>query len=97
VSDEVQGIDLDRAISLNDARKLMRGRGGKRPALDTVRRWSNPRRGCYPLGKDGPRLLLRTIKFNGEVLTTAEWVRDFERRRVMAALGKLPREGDAGG
>jgi hypothetical protein len=75
-------FNLAEAISLTDASHLMRGRGGKGPAVETVRKWCNPRRGCFPAGKDGPRLVMRSLKINGEVVTTRAWVAEFERERV---------------
>lgn len=74
-------IDLKRAIGMAAAARLMRGRNGP-PNVSTVRRWANPKCGCWPQGKDGPHLLLQTVKYNGEVLTTAEWVEEFERQRL---------------
>jgi hypothetical protein len=79
-------FDISEAISLNDARKLMRGRRGRRPSIDTVRRWASLNRGCYPLGPKGPKILLMSIKFNGEVLTHPDWVEAFERRRLQLAF-----------
>ena len=79
-------IDLTDAIGLSTAAKRMRGRGGKAPSVETVRRWANPRRGCFPQGKGGPRLVLATIRMSGELLTLPEWVEAFERDR--ARLGR---------
>lgn len=83
-------LDLTRAISLTEAAKLMRGRGGKRPSVETVRRWANPKKGCWPQGRgEGRRqLLLRVVRLNGEMLTSETWVRDFELAR--ARLGARP-------
>lgn len=81
-------FDLSQAIGLTDAAKLMHGRGGKHPSIESVRRWGNPRRGCFPAGKDGPRLLLETRRINGEILTMAAWVAEFEQAR--ARMGVRP-------
>lgn len=84
----VTEFTMSRAIGLTDAARLMRGRRGKNPAVETVRRWANPARGCYPSGQSGPQLVLRTHRVNGELLTLREWVEEFERAR--AALGARP-------
>src|SRR5262249_62001467 len=63
------------------ARKLLRGRGGRSPSLETVRRWASPRRGSRPAGPNGPRLVLRAIRLGGELLMLPEWVEEFERER----------------
>lgn len=75
-------FDLSRAIGLSRAAPLMRGKGGRAPSVETVRRWANPARGCYPAGAGGPHLVLRTHKLNGEILTMPEWVEAFELERV---------------
>lgn len=85
-------FDLAEAMGLAAARKLMRGRGGRPPAVQTVRRWANPARGCYPAGKGGPRVVLQTRKVSGEVLTTAAWVEAFERERAVLGAREAPRE-----
>lgn len=79
-------FDLSRAIGLCQASQLMRGKSGQRPAVETVRRWANPKRGCYPAGRSGPRLVLQTHKLNGEILTMPEWVAAFEADRVELSL-----------
>lgn len=81
-------FDPKTAIGLVAATKLVRGRKGKAVAVETLRRWSNPRKGCRPQGPDGPALILRTVKLNGECLTTAAWVEEFEAER--ARLGARP-------
>jgi hypothetical protein len=80
-------FDLNDAIGLVEAAKLVRGRGGRRVCVDTLRRWASERRGCYPLGKAGPKVVLRTVRVNGELLTTRAWVEEFERER--AGAGRL--------
>lgn len=75
-------FDLNRAIGLAKASHQMRGKGGKSPSVETVRRWANPKVGCYPAGKEGVLLVLQTHKLNGEILTMPEWVADFEAARV---------------
>jgi len=73
-------VDLDALIGMTAAR-LMRGRGGRAPSVETVRRWAGPKRGCYPQGRQGPQLVLMTIRMNGELLTLPEWVEAFEEAR----------------
>lgn len=79
------GIDLDsyddvRSIGMREARALVRGRGGS-AALEVVRRWASPHRGCRPLGDAGPVLVLPAIKVSGQLRTMPEWVEAFERKR----------------
>lgn len=81
-------FDLNRAIGLADARLLVRGKGGKPIRVETLRRWANPQKGCYPAGPRGPRILFPVHKQNGEVLTLREWIAAFEEERVrIAAMG----------
>lgn len=75
-------IDMDKAIGLADAAKLMRGRGGRAASVETLRRWANEKRGCRPQGPTGPQLVLQTIRLGGELLTTPEWVKAFEMERL---------------
>lgn len=70
------------ALSLTEASKMLRGRGGKPAAIETIRRWANPNKGCRPAGKDGPVLILHTVRVNGELLTRREWVEAFEAERL---------------
>lgn len=79
-------VDLSRAIGLAAAAKLMRGRGGKPPSVESVRRWANPKRGCRPRGKDGPQVLLMTIRVSNELVTLPEWVQAFEAKRAQLGL-----------
>lgn len=83
-------FNLTLAISLAIARTRMRGRGGKLPAIQTVRRWANPKRGCRPAGEHGPLIVLRTVKFSGEILTMPEWVAEFEAERVRLGTRENP-------
>lgn len=77
-------LDLSKAISLTEAAKLIRGKGGRPPSVVTLRRWANPRKGCYPQGAGGPCVVLHTVRVSGDILTTREWVEAFERARVKA-------------
>lgn len=84
-------------ISMSEAAELMRGRGGRKLNVETVRRWANPKRGCRPLGNEGPVLLLQTARVNGYLVTTREWVLDFESERVRLGMrqgGVVPAGGD---
>src|SRR5438132_6781778 len=79
------GIDLgtfdrQRAVSLTQATKLMKGRKGHLHR-EVVLRWANPRRGYRPAGPDGPVLILPIVKIDGLKLTMPEWVLAFEAMR----------------
>lgn len=82
-------FDLARAIDMIDAAKLVRGRGGRRINVQTVRRFANPKRGCKPLGSDGPWLVLPTVWHSGSRLTMPEWVAVFEAARIAAGRGAI--------
>lgn len=78
----VAPIDLDRAIGMGEAAKLIRGKGGKLGiALDTVRRWANPVKGCKT---PGGTLVLAAVRWSNQLLTLPEWVRAFEDARSRA-------------
>lgn len=77
-------------ITLTDAAKLMRGRAGRRPSIDSIRRWASVRKGCRPSGQEGPVVYLQVVRVNGELLTTAEWVHEFERERVRLGARERP-------
>lgn len=76
----------DGMMRLSQAAGLMRGRYGRRPAADTLRRWANPRKGCRPAGADGPVIFLRVVRLGGELLTRAEWVAEFEAERLRMGM-----------
>jgi len=78
---------IKRAISLTEAAKLLRGRGGKSPHVMTVRRWADPKRG-YRAG--GSPVVLRAVKIGPDVVTLPEWVAEFEAARVRP-LAPAPR------
>ena len=79
-------------IELTQAAKLMRGRGGRAPSIETLRRWANHKRGCRPLGELGPTIFLRVARVNGYLVTREEWVREFERQRVAIGTREPPQE-----
>jgi hypothetical protein len=79
---ELSPADISRLIGLTAARAMLRGRGGKSPSLETLRRWANPRRGWKAPFPDAPRVILRTVRLNGELLTLPQWVEEFERERL---------------
>jgi hypothetical protein len=78
--------DMARAIGMATAAKMMIGRGGKRPSVETLRRWAG--KGCWPQGRgDGkPKLVLMTFRLNGELLTLPEWVEAFEGERARLGM-----------
>lgn len=75
-------FDIHKAINLSKAALLVRGKGGNPITVETLRRWANPKRGCFPAGKEGPRLVLPTHKANGEILVMPDWVTWFEEERA---------------
>jgi hypothetical protein len=79
-------FDAARQLSLTEAAKLLRGRGGKAPSVDTLRRWANPNRGCR-VGE--LQLLLPTVRVGGEVLTMPEWVQAFAKMRARLGVRKV--------
>ena len=83
-------LPIDDQIGLAAAAKLMRGRGGKPPSIESLRRWANPLRGYRPCGPTGPTLVLQTVKLNGEFLTCERWVREFEAARERAGVRAAP-------
>lgn len=62
-------------IGMTEARKLLRGRKGD-VSLPALRRWASPHRGRTV---NGTRVVLRSVKVGGRLMTTAEWVEDFAR------------------
>lgn len=79
---DIDDFDRAKAVSLTEAAKLMCGKGGKHPSVETLRRWANPERGCRPSGPDGDRIVLPTVRLGGELLTMPAWVEWFEQMRV---------------
>lgn len=84
---DLRGFDGTRAITMSQARKIIRGRKGD-ASVETVRRWASPHTGCRPAGPDGPLLVLPAVRLNGLLYTMAEWVEAFERARQ--ELGRRP-------
>ena len=88
------GIDLatfdrQRAVTLTQAAKLMKGRKGH-IHREVILRWANPRRGYRPSGPRGPTLILPIVKVEGLRLTMAEWVLAFEAmRKQLKAPGDM--------
>lgn len=77
---EIDGFDAERAPTLNEARKRIRGRNGP-IALEVARRWSNPRKGCRVRGVV---IVLKAVLVSNRLLTMPEWVAEFNRARVEA-------------
>ena len=75
-------LDPNAPISMAQAAKMIRGRGNRSVNVETLRRWANPRRGCYPAGPDGPQLLLKTVRISNELITRPVWVEAFEAERL---------------
>lgn len=75
-------INLDRALGIPQAARILRGKRGQPGVCEaTVRRWAHPDHGCpHP----GGRVVLRTTLWLGERLTTIEWIDEFEAARLAA-------------
>ena len=82
-------IDLSSALTLAKAQSHLRGRSRTSepspPAIDTIRRWI--KKGAVIRGVV---VRLRAALVNGEWLTTANWCREFEQRRVRAGERRAP-------
>lgn len=89
---------VKKALTLAEASELLRGRGGKRPSLGTMRRWANPRRGCRVPGREEP-LVLTTVRWGQDILTLPEWVEAFAQARAatppVAPICRQPRTREA--
>lgn len=81
---DLEPYDEARSLGLREARKLIRGRGGKPANLESVRLWVTEAHGCRPFGDNGPKLILRATKINGEWRTMPGWIAAFERERAEA-------------
>lgn len=84
----MDGFDYAAALTVRQAAKLLKGRGGKSAHLESVRRWIS--RGCRPGGEGTPVLKLQAVWAAGQWLTSLEWVRAFQVE--MARLGAKRRE-----
>lgn len=80
-------FDAAKALDLEAARKLLRGRWGDL-GWSTAHRWAT--HGCRPAGKDGPVLVLPTLLLSGRRLTMPEWVAKFERERARLGMAAQP-------
>ena len=74
-----ENLDPSQGLTIRDIREHLgfRGPSGKQLTLQTLRRWSNPKRGCQPIGKDGPIILLPMLKINGGLITMPDWLEWF--------------------
>ena len=75
--------DVVRLMPLRKAAELMRGRDGKPPSIQSVRDWTNPKRG-YRAGRRV--LVLWSTRINGEILTLPERVEEFEQARALSGV-----------
>src|SRR5581483_2545307 len=83
-------FDRQRALTLTQAAKLMKGRKGH-IHREVILRWANPRRGYRPFGPDGPTLILPVVRVEGMRLTMAAWVLAFEAaRKTLLAQEDVP-------
>ena len=74
---EAAGFDLKRAITILQATHLLRGRGGKIPHVESVRRWCI--RGS---SVRGTKVIMRSVLYGDERLTMPEWVEEFAKARA---------------
>ena len=82
MSTDNDSIELKTTISLAEATELLHGRGGRPPAMDTVRRW------CLRGAIAGSQVVrLWSVRVGGDRRTSAEACREFEAARVR--LGEL--------
>ena len=96
-------FDLSRAIGVEQAAAMLKGKGKKRTACTrSVRLWCNKGRRC----RDGTLVVLRHTRWAGDILFMPEWVRQFEqdslhhndsaRRQVADVPARSPRSRAAG-
>jgi hypothetical protein len=78
---EAVRFDPAKALSLKAVRNRMTGRGGKRPHLDTLRRYVTV--GCRVRGQ---LIKLKAVHWAGEWLTMPEWLARFERERLLGGM-----------
>lgn len=84
---DLETFEMASAWTIGDAAKSgVLDIRGKRPNLQQVQRWANPRRGYQPIGKDGPTLVLPTVKVGREYLTMPDWVQWFANARTAAFI-----------
>jgi len=76
-------FDPEKALSLKACRGRMRGKGGKRPHVETLRRYVTA--GCKLPG--GRLVKLKAVRHAGEWLTMPAWLTDFERARALGGMG----------
>lgn len=87
---ELAPYDDATSLDMTGARALLRGRYGS-AALEVVRRYANPRRGCRPMGPDGPMIVLPAVKSGGRLRTMRQWCEAFTRAVVEATRRELIR------
>ncbi len=71
-------FDPAKALSLKMLRSRMTGRGGKRPHVETLRKYVTV--GCK---MGGHVVRLKAVRWAGEWLVMAEWLAEFERARLL--------------
>lgn len=86
---DLSTFDEQRAITLRDA--IQAGYlnvNGRRPSLQVVQRWANPKRGCRPIGLAGPAIVLPTVTMGKSRLLMPEWAQAFQRERRAVAVDR---------
>lgn len=75
-ANDLDGFDFDKSLTVRQAAKLLKGRGGRSAHLESVRRWIS--KGCRPGGEGAPLLKLKAVWSAGQWLTCVEWIREFQ-------------------
>lgn len=71
--------DPRKPIGLSQARQLLTTARGEPPSAQSVRLWAS--RGYKPRGWTGAPAVLRTTRLGNDLVTTPEWVAEFEAER----------------
>ncbi len=67
------------AVGLRAAAQLLRTGQGKAPTPQTMRNWASV--GYRPRGWDGAPVVLKTVRLGIDLVTTPEWVAEFDKAR----------------
>lgn len=80
-------FDFEGGLSLKQVAEmgLVPGRSPDKPSGHSVLQ-DYARDGCYPVGRDGPCVILPTVWFSNSRWTMRSWVDWFNRQRVACAL-----------
>jgi hypothetical protein len=78
----LEEFDEARSIGVDEVRRMFPGRHKDGLCRDAVRRWMKKARGCRPWGRQGPVLILPSVKVGRELRTMPHWVAAFQRKRL---------------